>query len=302
MSQRGTIKRYTAIIEKVGGQQYPSAQAILEFLEDLGFSISKRTFERDLDAIRNEFGVEITYDSVKRGYFIDESNSVELSSFLRFLEIVNTADLLTESLSESKQTLNYIHFDQGGGMRGVEQLRPLLQAIKEQREIKFKHFSYQREKWHVFTMQPYLLKEYQNRWYVVGWVRGVKQFRTFGVDRIKHLEVLSATFERDEKVDLHSKFDATIGVIYGDGKRERIVLWFNNEQKHYVKSLPWHPTQEIIEDNDNGLVISLFVVPNYELIQQILMHHAFVKVIAPNWLMEEVKEKLKKGLEGYGRK
>lgn len=300
MSQRGTIKRYTAIIEKVGGQQYPSAQAILEFLEDLGFSISKRTLERDLDAIRNEFGVEITYNASNRGYFIDEQNSVELSAFLRFLEIVQTADLLTESLTESKRTLNYIHFDQAGGMSGVEHLRPLLQAIKEQREIKFKHFSYQREKSHTFAMQPYLLKEYQNRWYVVGWVHGIQQFRTFGIDRIKHLEVRSTTFERDDKIDLHSKFDATIGVIYGNGERERIVLWFSNEQKHYVKSLPWHPTQEIIKDDENGLVVSLFLVPNYELIQQILMHHAFVKVIEPNWLIEEVKEKLKEGLEGYG--
>ena len=299
MSQRGTIKRYTAIIEKVGGKQYPSAQDILVFLEDLGFSISKRTLERDFDAIRNEFGVEITYLARYRGYYIDESNSVELSSFLRFLEIVNTADLLTESLLDSKQTLNYIHFDKGGGMKGVEQLRPLLQAIKEQREIKFKHFSYQREKWHTFTMQPYILKEYQNRWYVVGWVRGVKQFRTFGVDRINNLKVLSLTFDRDETIDLQSKFDATIGVIYGNGKRERILLQFSPEQKYYVKSLPWHPTQEIIKDDDNGLLVSLFIVPNYELIQQILMHHSFVKVIEPEWLKEEVKEKLKASLKGY---
>ena len=55
MSQRGTIKRYTAIIEKVGGKQFPSSSDVLEFLEDLGFSISKRTLERDFDAIRNEF-------------------------------------------------------------------------------------------------------------------------------------------------------------------------------------------------------------------------------------------------------
>ena len=299
MSQRGTIKRYTAIIEKIGGNQFPSAQAILDFLEDLGFSISKRTLERDFDAIRNEFGVEITYNKEKRGYFIDHENSVEIGSFLRFLEIVNTADLLTESLLDSKQTLNYIHFDEGGGMHGVEQLRPILQAIKEQREIKFKHFNYQREKWHTFKMRPYLLKEYQNRWYVVGWVHGIRTFRTFGVDRINELGVLSTTFERDESVQLQENFNSTIGVIYGNGKRERILLQFSHEQKHYVKSLPWHPTQQIIEDNEDGLTVSLFVVPNYELIQQVLMHHSFVKVLEPKWLREEVKEKLMEALEMY---
>lgn len=291
MSQRGTIKRYTAIIEKVGNKQFPSAQLILEYLEDLGFSISKRTLERDFDAIRNEFGVEITYDTSRRGYYIDEANSIELSAFLRFLEIVNTADLLTESLADSKHTLDYIHFDQGGGFRGIEHLRPLLQAIREQREIKFKHFSYQREKWHHFSVHPYLLKEYQNRWYVVGWVKGIKDYLTFGLDRIKDLTILPSTFERDANVDLPARFDATIGVIYGNGKRERIVLWFNAEQKHYVKSLPLHPTQKIVTENDEGLTIELYVVPNYELVQHILMHHAFVKVIEPVWLAEEVMKK-----------
>lgn len=69
MSQRGTIKRYTAIIEKISGNQFPSAQSVLDFLEDLGFSISKRTLERDFDAIRNEFGVEITYNKKKRLFY-----------------------------------------------------------------------------------------------------------------------------------------------------------------------------------------------------------------------------------------
>jgi proteasome accessory factor B len=299
MSQRGTIKRYTAIIEKVGNNQLPSAQEILDYLEDLGFSISKRTLERDFDAIRNEFGVEITYNSSKRGYFIDEENSVELTSFIRFLEIVNTADLLTDSLAESKKTLDYIHFDKGGGLKGIELLRPLLSAIKEQREIRFKHFSYQREKWQKYSMLPYLLKEYQNRWYVVGWIRGFRVFRTFGIDRMENLEVLTSKFERHEHTDIAERFDATIGVIYDDGKRERIVLWFSHLQKHYVKSLPWHTSQKIIEENDEGLLISLFIVPNYELIQQILMHHAFVKVMEPEWLVEEVKKKQQAALKNY---
>ena len=299
MSQRGTIKRYTAIIEKVGNNQFPSAQEILDFLEDLGFSISKRTLERDFDAIRNEFGIEITYNSSKRGYFIDEERSIEVDRFLRFLEIVNTADILSESLSESKETLNYIHFDQGGGFKGLEHLTNLLQAIRENREIKFKHYSYQRKSSRPYTMQPYLIKEYQNRWYVVGWVKGMKAFRTFGVDRLEKLTVTTKTFQRDEKVNLIERFNQTIGVVYGDSKLEEVVLWISPSQVPYIKSLPWHTSQKILEETDKGMKIALFVYPNYELIQQILMHHATVKVLEPSWLQEEVKKKLEAALGNY---
>jgi 5'(3')-deoxyribonucleotidase len=66
-----------------------------------------------------------------------------------------------------------------------------------------------------------------------------------------------------------------------------------------VKSLPLHPTQKIITENQEGLTIELFVVPNYELVQHILMHHAFVKVIEPEWLAQEVMKKHLKAYEIY---
>ena len=101
MSLQGTIRRYTLIIEKINQRQFPSFEEIQDYLEDCGFTISKRTLERDIAVIRNEFGIEITFNRNKAGYFIDHENSINMDSFLRFLEIVNTAELLTESLSDS---------------------------------------------------------------------------------------------------------------------------------------------------------------------------------------------------------
>jgi predicted DNA-binding transcriptional regulator YafY len=189
MSRQGTIRRYTLIIEKINSGQYPSFQTIQDYLDDFGFSLSKRTIERDIAAIRNEFGIEITFNQYKEGFYIDEENSINMESFLRFLEIVNTAELLTQSLADSKETLDYISFDKGGGLKGIEYLKPLLKAIKEHRKIKFRHFSFQTEKSRKYTMKPYLLKEYQNRWYVVGIVPGINELRTIGLDRIKDLEL-----------------------------------------------------------------------------------------------------------------
>ncbi len=299
MSRRGTIKRYTLIIEKTNGSQYPNMRALLEFLIDQGFEVSQRTLERDIEAIRNEFGVEITYNRSRKGYFVDKEESIDIESFLRFLEIVNTAELLTESLADSKETLNYISFDKGGGLKGVEYLRPLLKSIREHREISFQHFSYQTRKLRNYSMQPYLLKEYQNRWYIVGMVKGLWQFRTFGVDRIEDLELKDELFVPDKKLNPIEKFKDVIGVVYADGKKENVILTFTPDQGYYVKSLPLHASQKILVDNDKEFRVELFLVPNYELIQTILNHNQYVTVLKPEWLAQEIQQRLKLALDNY---
>lgn len=299
MSHQATIKRYTLIIEKVNGPFNPTFQEIQDYLFELGFEVSKRTIERDFEAIRNEFGVEITYNRVKRGYYIDEEKSVDITSFLRFLEIVNTAQLLVESLNESKETLDYISFDQGGGLKGVEQLKPILLAIKEHKKISFKHYNFHTEKQRKYTISPYLLKEFQNRWYIIGWVSGINELRTFGLDRISALEIKKDIFKPKPKLNPKERFNNTIGVVYNNQKTEKIILSFTPHQANYVKTLPLHSSQKIIIDNDTECRVSLDVVPNYELTQLIMKHNKEVKVVEPKWLEDQIKERLKKALEQY---
>jgi predicted DNA-binding transcriptional regulator YafY len=127
----------------------------------------------------------------------------------------------------------------------------------------------------------------------------MKQFRTFGLDRIEELTIHPSTFHRDPSVDLNAKFNDAIGVVYKDGLKEEVILSFDAEQANYIKSLPLHHSQEILLEDENELRIRLFVVINYELIQQILMHNAYCKVIAPSKLAEDVKWRLKQALEKY---
>ena len=91
MSIHGTIRRYTLIIEKINRKQYPSFDTIKDYLFEHGFEVSARTIQRDIEQIRFDFGIEIQYDRYKNGYFIDVDSSINIESFLRFLEIVGTA-------------------------------------------------------------------------------------------------------------------------------------------------------------------------------------------------------------------
>jgi predicted DNA-binding transcriptional regulator YafY len=288
MSKHGTIRRYTLEIEKIRRGQFPSFQEIKDYLFEHGFEIGDRTIQRDIEQIRFEFGIEIKYNRDKNGYYIDYENSLNIESFFRFLEIVNTAELLTESLLESKDSLKHISFDTGGGLKGIENLKPLLKAIKDNRKISFTHFNFHTEKSRKYTLKPYLLKEYQNRWYVVGIIGGFNEFRTFGIDRIENLEIKTETFKPDKKLNPIEMFNKTIGLVYSENTPQTIVLSFTPTQGKYVKTLPLHSSQRILIDDEQECRISLDVVPNYELTQQILKHGETVNVIKPQWLKDEI--------------
>lgn len=299
MSRQATIRRYTLIIEQLSRKYYPSFEQIKGYLYDHGFEISARTIQRDIEQIRFEFGIDIQYDRLRNGYYIDEDSSVNIESFLRFLEIVNTADLLTESLKESKDALDYISFESQGDLKGVENLKTILFAIKNQRKIAFIHENFQTGKRKKISLKPHLLKEYQNRWYVIGIARGIDGFRTFGIDRIEELEVKADTFKPDQKVNPVELFDRIIGLTYSYNELEEVLLSFTPLQGKYVNALPLHRSQEILEENEHEVIVKLTIIPNYEFKQKVLMLGDQVKVLEPEWLVEEISDTIKKMNKNY---
>ncbi len=299
MSKHGSIKRYHLIIELIKKSLYPSFEEIKDFLFENAFEISSRTIQRDIEQIRFEFGVEITYDIYKKGYYIDYDKSVDVETFIRFLEIVGTAELLADSLKKSKDTLKYLSFDTAGGLIGINNLKPLLKATKEKRIVSFLHLNYQTNTLKDFLIYPYLLKEYQNRWYVIAFVPDLNEIRTFGIDRISDIEIKTQKFKRDKALKPKEVFDNIIGLFSADEKLEKIVLSFTPTQGKYIKSLPIHKSQEILIDNEKELRICLYIIPNFELKQQILMYGESVKVIEPKSLVQEIKETLTAAVNKY---
>lgn len=299
MSTQGTIKRYTLLIEKISAGSYPSFNDLKDFLDDHGFSISPRTLQRQIEQIRNEFGIEILYDRGRNGYYIDRENSINLDSFIKFLEIVGTGEILADSLREGKEILDFISFESEGSLKGIENLRTLVLAVKNKRKVSFVHENYMKGTKKQMTVCPYHLKEYQSRWYIFGSLDGTKTFRTFGVDRITELKTLPEKFKFDAKVNPLKFFDEVIGLMYSGSKVEDVEIWLNPQQAKYIKSLPLHHTQKIISDNKDGTVISLSIRLNYELLQKILTLGPNAKVLKPAELIEDLQDMLEEMLYLY---
>ncbi|WP_452232067.1 helix-turn-helix transcriptional regulator [Lacinutrix sp. MEBiC02595] len=299
MSVQGKIKRYSLIIEKIKNGRDTSFEAIKNFLFDNGFEHSKRTIQRDFDDLRNEFGVEVLYDSSRNNYYIDYDNSPNFESFVRFLELVNTADLLKESFKTKSTSLEHIVFDNSEGLQGIQYLELFLTAIKQHREISFTHYNFQKNTTTKRLLKPYLLKEYANRWYIIGEQEGEKEFRNFGMDRVSNVQLTENTFEPNTDVNINYLYHDVIGMVYSENTKQRVVLSFTPEQGQYVKTLPLHHSQQILLDTDVAFQISLDIIPNRSLVERILMYGSSVKVMEPITLVDEIKEVLKAMLSKY---
>lgn len=301
MSTQGTIKRFTLIIQKTTGDYHPSFQELKDYLNEHGFEISPRTLQRDMEQIRNEFGIEIKYNRGKNGYSIIEEEGVPTDTLVRFLEILGTAELFSENLRDGKELLNFISFEDQGSFKGIENLRLFITAIKNKRKLEFYHTNFETGKRNHYLIQPYLLKEYQNRWYIFGTSGNSSTFRTFGLDRLDEISIKPETFKPIKGINPKSFFDDVIGLHYSDIKTEEVLIEVDQLQFQYIKALPLHSSQVIVSEIGDKVTIKYFLKPNYELTQKIMMMCGRATVLKPKWFANEIKAMLKEGLKKYGK-
>lgn len=294
MAVDAKIRRYYLVLEKIKNKQFPTFKEIQEYIHDEGFEISHRTLQRDVEEIRRCFGVEVVYDSKRGGYYIDEESSLDIDSFLHFLEFITVAETFNSSLVNSEGTLRCVSFDSEGTLKGVHQLDALLRATKERKYIKFDHENYETGKITPYKIEPYLLKEYQNRWYIIGLVPEKNAVYTFGIDRITKLQVMKSKFKEENAVKPRRLFENVIGLTYQKKKVDTVLISVTPLQAKYLQSLPLHDSQEIILENKKEVQFQYKLILNYELKQQILFMGDQVKVLQPKDLIKDMKATIKK--------
>jgi predicted DNA-binding transcriptional regulator YafY len=291
------LRRISLLLAYLKRNPYKTKPEILAYFEDNDKGFDERTFYRLKETLARDFGIEIIFDYRNGGYFFDEENSSNPQSFLSLLEILTTAELFSTNFKGKNNALSFVEFENKAAIEHIPNFKTVLDAIQQQLPVSFSHNSFYHLKQEEYTLKPYFLKQYQNRWYVVGETE--KGYRTFGIDRLNDIRIGTKKFNQktEEAID---KFRNVIGLNYVDHKMEKIQLSFHISQKPYVVSLPLHHSQkEINIDNQNSYGVELCIHPNFEFRQQILKYGSLVKVIEPKWLAEEIKEELRKGLEGY---
>ena len=291
------VRRISLLLAYLKRNPFQNKQSILDYFEDNDKGFNERTLYRLNETLSRDFGIEIVFDYNYDGYYFDEEKSTNPEVFLSLLEILVTAELFSTNFTEKNSALTYVEFENKAAIETLPNFKTILNAIQQNLPITFKHYSFYHLKEEEYELKPYLLKQYQNRWYVIGETE--KGYRTFGIDRIKDIIIGTKKF-KPKTEEAKDKFSHVIGLNYIDHKIESIKLSFHISQKPYIVSLPLHNTQkEINLENDKTFDIELLIHPNFEFRQQILKYGSLVKILEPKWLAEEIKDEHRKAFESY---
>lgn len=172
----------------------------------------------------------------------------------------------------------------------------LLEATMQHRRVTMRYhsFSSNREKTYVF--EPYRLLFGQGGLYVIGMVPEYGELRTFAVDRIEQISLTEDRFEPLELPD--DAFAHSLGV--NQGTPERIELRFAPRIARYVRERVWHPSQQLADETDGSLRLTLDVVNDWALKSWILGFGGLVTVAAPDSLAAEIARELESAARNYG--
>jgi len=302
MSKRESIARYSLIIKKL--RKHPADfSEILDYLDfeselqQYNYNISIRTFKRDLEDIESHFGIRIEYDFSERKYKITEDNFSEATN--RILEAYD----IFNALSISERISKYIHFDKRTS-NGTQHLYHLLKTIERRKVIIFDYHKYWNNKGQTFNREaePYALKEFKNRWYLLAKDLKDGQLKTFGLERMDELKITRQAFSYPENFDVQQYFENSFGIIHPENEKpQKVELSFDPQEANYLKSLPLHHSQKIIKDNEAEFVIRVKLYITYDFIKELQAYSERVNVLNPTSLAKQIINNAKTLLSYYER-
>jgi proteasome accessory factor B len=262
--------------------------------DSLNIGFSKRTLQRDIREIRNLWGVDIEYSAANKGYFISQGE-MEQMNFQRMIEAFD----MFHSLNLSRDIAPFIYLEKRKP-QGTENLYGLLHAIKNKLRIRFSYQKYWEDKIGQRTAEPYGLKEFKSRWYLMAKDLKDDKVKSFALDRLTSLEISQDAFTPPKDYDIEDNYRYSFGIINPDDEPpQEIVLSFDAFQGKYIKSLPLHDTQQVLVDNDEELQIRLKLRVTHDLIMELLSYGSTMKVLKPEKLIAEIKQAHKEAYEQY---
>lgn len=305
MSKRGYISRYLLILRKLRTKPYTTYEELLSFMENqldylqmqddrLHVGFSKRTFQRDIRDIRNLFGIDIEYSKSPKGYHIQHTEA-ENMNFQRMLEAF---DMFT-SLNLAHDLKPYIHLETRRP-QGTENLYGLLHAIKNRLIVRFTYQKFWEDDSSVRMVEPYALKEFRNRWYLMAKDKKDSKVKSFALDRLSSLEITISTFSYPADFNIEDNYRYCFGIISpNDEEPQDIILSFEPTQGKYIKTLPLHSSQQILINNDDELRVKLKLCVTFDLVMELLSFGDNIKVIKPQSLADDIRNAHKKAYRQY---
>lgn len=307
MNQLSTLRRRLHLIRLVEAPfLYHTKKALVTRLQEHDVeAVSERTVERDIAAIGREYGIHIRLNRQRGGYYLDLPTDEDVADFDQFVQLLERRErlaFLTSAVESVRGAGRYLQLEQAPRFSGAEHLPVLWEALGSSRCVAF---SYQKFTDDADTetqrrVEPSLLFEYRNRWYLDCYDLQSRQPRTFGLDRLHHLTLTDQPVQATRPGQRTTDRRHVIGVTSpANAEPERVVLRVQATEANYFKTLPMHSSQQILRETDAFTVFALTVILNHELEREILAFGELVEVLEPVALRERIAGRVKALQEWY---
>lgn len=256
--------------------------------------IPERTFHRYKEAIQELFQINIAFNKA-RGYYIEDSADIEFRGLRKWL--ISTFQV-NNLIQEGPSLRKHIIFEPMPS--GQKFLTTILECIRDGVKVRVTHQGFRKDHQTSFVMEPYCLKVFKQRWYVVA-----KSQYADGRLLVYSLDRFQAVERTDEQYSIPADFSADefflqyYGVSVLNGKPQLVQLKVSAAQAAYLRTLPLHPSQQELERSEEHSIFQYFLIPTYELRQEILTHGPDIEVLAPASLREEIKAFVSRMSEMY---
>ena len=290
MSTAGLINRYVWFVTTIYNRGPISLEEIQHRFEShfgRGEELSERQFHRYTDAVEELFDIEIKYSRSQRGYVVADRDGIDNMGMRKWL--IQTFSV-NNILHESQELKNRILLEEVPS--GQQHLTTIVDAMREGVALSMTYHSFHREEPSTFEVEPYCVKLFEQRWYMLAKSEGYDELRLYALDRIKALEPTERKFKLPKKFDSTKFFEDYYGIIIGDENFdvEPVALKVDSWQSKYLRTLPLHYSQKEVECNEEYSIFEYRLCPSFDFRQKILSMGVAVEVLAPTKLIAKVRE------------
>ncbi|MBO5135253.1 MAG: WYL domain-containing protein [Bacteroidaceae bacterium] len=263
--------------------------------------IPLRTFHEHRKGIKEMFGVEIVCDRSKGNvYYVKNPEVLDKQKVAKWLlhKYSIPQGFATFNSMKDRVLLEEIPL-------GTSFLDDIIEAMHKNTELQIDYQRYEGEQGEehlqTFHIQPYALKVFNWRWYLLGFIKEKDGLRTIALDRILHLEVLTTSFSLSEDFDARKYYANVVGIYANpDLPIVNVKIRAYGVQADYLRSTPLHKSQSEGKSKHGKFAeftYKLCITP--ELISQLLAMGYKVEVLEPEDLREEIKNRINQMFNHY---
>jgi len=224
-----------------------------------------------------------------------------LSGESQFKELNDTVLRIenTYRIEASRKDRSLIQFEKSTNKAGQKWLTDLYGKVKDKETLRVRYQPFEKEVYER-VISPYLLKEYNNRWFLFGYDHELQIMTNLALDRIKGVKPSIKPFIADASFNAKTYLDDIVGVsIPPEGKKSIVKIKAYGKQRFYLETKPLHHSQQKIKEGKDFSIFQLEIIPNYELQSKILSNIDTQEVMSPKSFKEQLTKRVETAMQRY---